>query len=398
MGSDELTNLPAFRHPGSAGRAAETILYAGIVVTGIATTLLGPLLPILMARWSLTDERGGAFFIAQFTASLAGIALLDPLVSRRGYGVALAAGFASIALGLAGLALAPEAAALLGAAVMGFGLGLTLSGANLWVAEAARHRRAAALSILNLAWGIGATASAPLVMLARRSGRLPLFLFTMAVCALLASLGVGTAISAAAASPPSPQAPQQLWTASPATFVLGAIFFLYVGTENSLGGWTAALARREGVSSGNPWELAPLFFWASLLTGRAVTPLALRRLPERILLRAGIAVAAMGSMLFLNAASFQAIAACAALTGFGMAAIYPLLISMMASHYGDQARRAGRLMFALATLGGAALPWLVGFTSTHAQSLRWGFLVPAGASLAMIGLLANLPDPSAASS
>jgi fucose permease len=41
-------------------------------------------------------------------------------------------------------------------------------------------------------------------------------------------------------------------------------------------------------------------------------------------------------------------------------------------------------MFNLAGLGGATLPWLVGFTSTRANSLRIGLLVPLLGAIAML--------------
>ncbi len=41
--------------------------------TGILTTLLGPMLPILIARWGLSDQQAGNLFLVQFLASLAGV-------------------------------------------------------------------------------------------------------------------------------------------------------------------------------------------------------------------------------------------------------------------------------------------------------------------------------------
>ena len=38
--------------------------------TGILTTLLGPMLPILIARWALNDTQAGNLFLAQFLAQV----------------------------------------------------------------------------------------------------------------------------------------------------------------------------------------------------------------------------------------------------------------------------------------------------------------------------------------
>jgi Major Facilitator Superfamily len=149
--------------------SASVVMHGGIVVAGIVTTLLGPILPILIARWSLSDERAGLFFTAQFCGSMLGVASIGPLI-QRGYRRTFVCGFALIAAGVAGLNLGNTLASLAAAAVFGCGLGQVLSAANLWVAEVAKDRRLAALSILNLMWGIGAIASSPLVMLAQRHG------------------------------------------------------------------------------------------------------------------------------------------------------------------------------------------------------------------------------------
>jgi MFS transporter, FHS family, glucose/mannose:H+ symporter len=379
------------------GRAANLAIYSGFVAAGVVTTLLGPILPILMARWAMTDERAGGFFTLQFLACLAGIVVLGPVVSRRGFAAALAMGFGCMALGMAALARGNEPVGMLATAAYGFGLGIILPGTNLWVAEISPHRRASALSVLNLAWGVGAIASAPLVLLAQRHNHLPLLLFGIAAFSLLIALAV-VAIDIMAASQngadaQADQAPPRVTKAS--LFALGALFFLYVGTENSVGGWTAALAKRTGPSPGNPWELAPWFFWGGLLAGRALTPRALLLFTERALLLTGITAAAASSASFLRVATFRGIALSSMVAGLGLACVYPLLVSGMVGHYGGQAKGKARIVFALASLGGATMPWSVGFASTHAHSLRVGFMIPFGACLVMIGLLVALPKLSA---
>jgi fucose permease len=64
--------------------AASVVLHAGYVVAGIVTTLIGPILPILISRWSLTDQRAGLFFTAQFCGSMLGVSTLGALL-ERGY-------------------------------------------------------------------------------------------------------------------------------------------------------------------------------------------------------------------------------------------------------------------------------------------------------------------------
>jgi fucose permease len=47
-------------------------------------------------------------------------------------------------------------------------------------------------------------------------------------------------------------------------------------------------------------------------------------------------------------------------------------------------------MFSLAAVGGATMPWMVGFISQHANSLRVGLLVPLFGCVAMMVVVALL--------
>src|SRR4051794_8227302 len=81
-------------------RTANAVVYSGFIVAGAATIVLGPILPILIARWSLTDEEAGLLFTLQFCGNLLGVAALGTLISRFGYGRTFGIAFALIALGL----------------------------------------------------------------------------------------------------------------------------------------------------------------------------------------------------------------------------------------------------------------------------------------------------------
>jgi FHS family glucose/mannose:H+ symporter-like MFS transporter len=374
---------------------SSVLIYSSFVLAGVVTTLLGPMLPLLMARWSMTDERAGLFFTFQFFGNLAGIATLGPLLTRRGYGQTFVLGFISIGMGIAGLNSGNEFACLVSTAVFGYGLGLILSGVNLWVAEVADARRTSALSILNVAWGLGAISCPALVLVAHQAYRLPILLFGIAGLSVVAAFAIALMnIEPGAHGRDAIREPVSALRAGKRfTFALGGLFFLYIGTEGCVGGWTASLAKRMGTSDGNLWELAPMFFWAGLLAGRAVAPVILRWITERTLFASGLIVAgSFSAALWWASASFRGIAICVALTGLGLSTIYPLIISWMVGHFGVESRRLGSGMFALASVGGAILPAAVGFTSTHTGSLRVGLLVPFFACVVMLVFLGMMRE------
>jgi len=364
------------------------------VSAGIVTVLLGPILPILISRWSLSDERAGLFFTTQFCGQLAGCLSTGVLIPLRGRGYRLtfAIGFGFIALGVAALALGNAHAGLAGTALYGYGLGLALTGGNLWVAEIFPQRRATAVSILNVTWTIGAIACGPLVMLAEDLHVLATFLVGVAlfhgICALLIGVWDIEPLEHGAdeLDVRGAAAPTRLIGA--AAFALGGLFFLYVGTEEAVGGWVAAYANRVESISATMAALTPAFFWCGLAAGRALAPVALRLLAaskerEKILLGFGVGVAALASSTLLFAPTYRMASLCATLAGLGLACVYPILVGWLVRIYGAQARRFGSIIFATGSLGGATLPWLVGVISTHSGALRTGLIVPIAACGAM---------------
>jgi MFS transporter, FHS family, glucose/mannose:H+ symporter len=374
--------------------AASVVLHGGFVVTGIVTTLIGPILPILIGRWSLSDQRAGLFFMAQFCGSMAGVASLGWLI-KRGYRHTFVCGFSLIAAGVAGLNLGSYGASLAAAAVFGCGLGQVLSATNLWVAEVAKARRVAALSILNLMWGIGAIASSPLVMLAQRRGATALLLHAIASgAAFTALILAGMKLEPGTTDDEGQLGPvrrERISTRS--TVSLAGLFFLYVGSENSVAGWVASLTKRVNSDSDDLWALAPMFFWGGLLAGRALVPLVPLRWRERTLLAIGLMLATAGICLLLEARTFASVAISVTAAGLGLAAIYPILVAWLVKAFGERSRRIGAIMFALAGMGGATMPWLVGLTSTKSGSLRAGLLVPLAGCVAMFALIATMLEP-----
>src|SRR5438552_3468189 len=312
----------------TAKKTTNAIVHSGFMVAGVVTVILGPLLPVLIARWSMSDERAGLFFTLQFCGNSLGIISLGSLISRRRYGQTLGIGFTFIALGIAALNLGSEILCLTATAGFGYGLGLVLSATNLWVAEAAAARRAPALTILNLTWGIGAITCPVLVMLAQRGHWLGALLFSVAGLSLLHALALvsmdveprsqGSAIGGTLLEAPSD---------GRKTALFGALFFLCLtlaGASN-----TALL-------------------WLANMSGAAI---------------------------------------CLIGAGLGFACIFPLLVSSLTEHYGKRARSVGSIVFALASLGGATIPWLVGFTSSRVGSLRAGLVVPLTACVLILSLL-----------
>src|SRR5579859_8284513 len=210
------------------------LLFAGFVLTGIPTVIIGPILPVFIARWALNDSQAGFFFTVQFAASLCGVWIATALTSWRGYRPPLVLGYALTGVGLALLNAPTHTQALIATASFGVGYGTVTPPTNLSAAEAGGERSAGLVSLLNFAWGIGAVACSPLILLALRHRLLSPLLLTIAVGAvLLAGFFLAVTFPAdphrnASASSPSPSIPIRAFAI---TIAVSALFFIYVGTE-----------------------------------------------------------------------------------------------------------------------------------------------------------------------
>lgn len=361
------------------------LVYASFGLTGVVTTLLGPILPVLSSKWSLSDAQSGYLFTAQFIGSLGGVAVSSSFMGRWGFQRTLALSFAMMAIGVAALGPAVWAVGLAAVFCYGIGLGLNIPTTNMLVAEANPARPAAALNILNMAWGFGAVACPAMVAL------MVLWRITGPGLAGLATL-LGTTALGLAHYPLARDSSRKeevaalkgkaLWK-SPWLPLLGGMFFLYVGTENGVSGWVASYARRLSSQPGTAWALAPMFFWAALLIGRALAPFVLRYTADAKLMLAGLLAASLGVSVLLLAQTQAGVFWGASLAGLGLSSVFPLTIAMLPHCFGAAATRVAGPMFALGSLGGATLPWVVGFLSTQFGSLRAGLAVPMAGTLIM---------------
>ncbi|MBV8675438.1 MAG: MFS transporter [Acidobacteriaceae bacterium] len=355
--------------------------YAGFVLSGMATVLLGPLLPILGTRWSLTDLQAGLLFAVQFTASTFG-AVLASYFSRS----CLIFGYASVALGFAALALADYHVALLAFVLLGVGLGSSTTATNLLFGTARPKMRGVMLTRVNLFWGIGAVCCPPFIAASVAPETLRLVLLTLSLGAFAVFGAVIILLSRRAERGYVRSQPDQVSRLSPSVFVLfSALLFLYVGGETSIFGWIGTYASRyDGLDPGSAGLLVSAF-WIAIVFGRALTPLLVKRASEFAVLTAGViaAICGIASLLFGQTSSMTLIAV--AVTGMGCAPVFPLTVARLLARIG-LSRHAGWI-FAICGAGAAVLPWTTGLYSAHAGSLRTAFVVPLAALAAVLILV-----------
>jgi fucose permease len=361
-------------------------LSVGFVVAGFIGTLNGPILPTFIARWKLSDASAGLFITALYLGSLAGTLLSSVAISKKGYRPTLVSGFMLAAVGTAAVFQPSHNVALVATVVYGVGYGLLVPAANLWVAEYSEKRGASALNLLNLAWGIGAMGWPPIALYAIRGQHLEGTLRGIGAASLLLAVILWM-------SPFQPhtekEARQEEAKAEdgPGVWVivgLAFLFFAYVGVENSISQWAAALAKRV-LAPGDPsWALAPTLFFFGLLGGRGLASVVLLRVKDIWAVYGGVVLAGAATLVELQATRRVTLLISVGAAGLGCSSVYPVFVAWLPKWFGEQARKMAGVMFSFASLGAASLPWLVGFVSKQANSLRVGLLVPVVGCVSML--------------
>lgn len=376
---------------------ATALAHAGFVITGVMTTLLGPMLPLLSARWFLNDAQAGYLFTAQFATSIAGVAGSTFLGRRYGHRAPLILGQIFFALGAALLVKAQWALGVFSICIYGCGQGLTVPASNLMISELNPRARASALNLLNFSWGIGAVGCPFAIAALQPSHQIYWFLYGVAASALILAF----AFSVAPLQPvgqnstvDAERVERGFWLRR-LVVVLGLLFFIYVGVENSVGGWISSYARRISDGKGSFWAVTPSFFWGALLAGRALAPLALKKMRETTVAIIGLGLSTAAVALLLISPNMSSITVGASLAGLGLSAVFPINIAMIPLWLGRAGERAAGVMFALSSCGGATMPWMVGAVSNHYQSLSVGLWVPLLGSLAMLGFYSAHRDAKA---
>ncbi|MGB0116677.1 MAG: MFS transporter [Terriglobales bacterium] len=355
--------------------------------TGILTTLLGPMLPILIARWALNDTQAGNLFLVQFLASLVGVQLSGVLLARWGFRPAFLSGLLLMAFGVATLYMGSLWLGLASVAAYGLGLGLIIPADNLLIAEISSGSglgsRAGAVSLLNFFWGVGAVLCSLMVAWTAAHRLLPFFFGAVALFLILLALTVRN-LPFPAAAKSSESSASISWrerAKSPTIWLFAAVFFLYPGAETAVGGWIGSYVSRLGSRGAAMASMMPAFFWSALTVGRALGTAFLRHFLERRVLRAVCAAGAAGIGLMLWAPALSGVIGGALITGLSFATLYPITVARLSQRFGVAARSIGAVMFSLASVGPAIIPWMVGVISHATGSLRAGLLLPLGATV-----------------
>jgi fucose permease len=353
-------------------RVVVVLAFLAFVSLGLPDSVAGVAWPSIRHQFQLPIDRLGELLACGVVGYLVSSTFTARIVRTVGVGHLLTGSTALVAAGLAGYAVSPTWGMMLPlATVIGLGSGAIDTALN---AVAAVRFSPRITSWLHACYGLGATLGPLLMTFATTTpalgwrmgygllsgvlgGMALMFLATPRLWAMPAVRPTGEHLDQPA------DAPASLLATLRRPIVLSHIllFFVYAGTEVTTGQWLFSLLTESRQVDKRVAGMIVGLFWASLTAGRVVFgQWASKTSPDR-LLRLGLLLAPAGAALIWTPLHVATAAGGAALLGFALAPIYPLLIAVTPRRVGERdAMQTIGFEVSAATVGIAALPALAG--------------------------------------
>lgn len=356
------------------------VYYAAFITIGLVSAILGPTLPSLAENTKTIVGEIGFLFSARslgyMTGAMFGARLFDRLPGHR----LMAAMIVALSLTLAMTPIVHQIWLLTAVLFLtGVSENMVDVGGNTLLVWVHRDKVGPFMNGLHFFFGLGALFS-PIVVaqvLMHSEGITwaywLLALIILPVSPLLALQPSPTAIHNTTTTDQSTRKPTNI----PLLLLIMGFFFLYVGMETGFGGWVFTYATTLGLVEETAAAYLTSVFWGALTLGRLVSiPLAARLRPRTILWLDLIGALVSVGLILIWQQTAAALWLGAAGLGFFFASIFPTTLALAERRMTITGQITGWI-FVGVSLGGGALPWLMGILleSIAATAALWTILV-----------------------
>jgi fucose permease len=359
-----------------------------IFIYGMIAAMLGTILPDLSDRFHLSPMQNGAIALGQALGLMIASLGVGPLLDNEGKKFGLILGLAFISIALFALPRSPGFRSIIVLLfLLGVGGGIVVTGANALISDVGQARRATALNLVNLFFGLGGLAT-PFIA-ANLFGR-----NWVRLCYTIASLTVVTLVIQALTKMPAPTGAGRFEFADvapvlgrPLLFLLGLFLFLYVGCEVGIWNWLPRHLIAQGISESRALNILSLGFALGLLIGRVgVSPILIRVPAVTVTLFASVAMAVTTFLMFRTKQPTTAFAL-VFLAGISMAPVFPTTLAIVGDAF---PRMTGTAIGVVITCGWAGLAVSSRIIGTIAGGdplrLKKALLVIPVSAVLMVGL------------
>jgi fucose permease len=347
------------------------LVFLAFISLGLPDGLLGVAWPSIRTTFNLPLDSLGILLFAVTSGYLSSSFLSGKIISRMGVGGVLAASCGLTGAGLIGYTLVPAWWMMVALGIFaGLGAGAVDAGLNTYVAS---NFKEGLMQWLHACYGIGVTLG-PIIMTAGlnffNSWRLGYLVVGVSVLLLAISFVFSIQMWQSKADPGAADKPKQLTDydtslretlRQPMVWLSILLFFIYTGTEASLGVWIYSLLTESrhivpaiaGLMTGS--------YWITFTIGRILAGFYSKRIKLHALLRGSMVAALIGAILLLWNPSDVISLVGVGVIGFAIAPIFPGLVSDTSNRVGARfASNTIGIQLAGAGLGAACIPALMG--------------------------------------
>jgi FHS family Na+ dependent glucose MFS transporter 1 len=353
------------------------VYFTAFITIGLTNAVLGPTLPNLAANTGTALGEIGFLFTARSlgftTGALFGARLFDRLPGHRLMAIAIVGMSLTLALTPTINQIWVMTAVLF---LMGFAENMVDVGGNTLLVWVHGAKVGPYMNGLHFFFGVGAFLS-PIVVaqVLLHSDGIGWAYWLLALVFLPVSLFVGMLPSPTAVHQQSNQSTNAVnrWLIG----LIMAFFFIYVGMEVGFGGWIFTYATTLGLVNDATAAYLTSAFWGALTTGRLLSiPLAARLRPSAVLILDLLgALVSVGTLLIWRDSAVALWLGTIGI-GFFFASVFPTTLALAGRRMTITGKVTGWL-FVGASLGGAALPWLMGalLEDVGATAVSWSILL-----------------------
>ncbi len=359
------------------------VIYIAFVSLGLPDSLLGSAWPVMYAELGAPVAAQSAITTIITACTIVSSLATAPLMRRFGAGKLTAFSVAMTAVAILGFGMSSSLWQLCLIAIpYGLGAGSVDAALNNFVAIHYGERH---MSWLHCSWGIGTSVS-PVIMgwalagpMGWHGGYFAVGAIQACITALLFfSLPMWRKVGdggLAEEEGPSADAPSYAEVIKlPGTLAAIVSFGCYSAFEYVCGLWSSShLVLARGISEAQAATMAS-FFYMGITAGRLISGFVAPHVGSKNLIRIGQGIAAAGILTLVFGQGEVTLSVALALTGLGCAPIYPSIISLTPSRFGEAASQSVvSLQMACAYTGSTLVPPLVAlvFSAGGAPLLPW---------------------------
>lgn len=350
--------------------------------------MLGTILPVLSDRFQLTPSQNGSIAFAQALGLILASLGVGPLLDDEGKKIGLVLGLAIISVVLFAL---PRSSGFRGIMtllfLLGVGGGTLVTAANSLTSDVGEAHRAAALTLVNIFFGLGGLAT-PFIasnLFGRNWVRL---------CYTIASLTVLTLLFEALTKMPGPTGSGKFMLldvgsmlGQPLLLLIGLFLFLYVGCEVGMWNWLVRHLIAQGIPESRALNILSLGFALGLLIGRAGVLPILSHVPALAVTLTGSAAMAVTTFFMLRTKRPGVALTWVFLAGISMAPVFPSTLAIVGDAFPRMSGTAIGFVITCGWTGLAVSSRIIGMIAGgDARRLKTALLVIPASAVLMVGL------------